>query len=196
MAALHVEEGGVRGLHLQCLDTLSNTRTTGAPSPDSGLARTPRHASRVLYDTHDVTSLLQGSGRQSTAGVEHVLGVQVTPGWYAQHTVQAGVPSLLLRLSITYADGSTTSIVSGLDWKAAPGPVVKSDIYKGETFDGRLVQLGWSEPAFDDSKWGPAASVAPPSDTVQVSSNRHDRPCARPTVHGPSTLGVTGRNRH
>ena len=31
---------------------------------------------------------------------------------------------------------------------------------------------------------------------LQVSSNRHDRPCARLTVHGPSTLGVTGRNRH
>jgi len=128
-------------------------------------------ATRVLYDTLDVTELLQDTGLRSDAGVAHALGVQVVPGWYGQSTVRAGVPSLYLRLSIDFADGSTESIVSGLDWKAAPGPVTQNDIYKGETFDARLLQSGWSEPGFDASAWVAAASVAPPSETVQLTSH-------------------------
>ena len=129
------------------------------------------HACRVLYDTLDITALLRGSGVRSAAGVAHALGIQVVPGWYGQATIRAGPPSLYLTLSITFTDGSAESIVSGVDWKAAPGPVTRSDIYAGETFDARLAQNGWSEPGFDDSAWSAAALVAPPSKTVQLSSH-------------------------
>jgi alpha-L-rhamnosidase len=85
-------------------------------------------ATRVLYDTIDVTNLLQPGQQQ------HAIAAMVLRGWYTEKSVHAGVPSLYLRLAITHTDGTFTSVVTSTGWKAAPGPVTDpSDIYSGET---------------------------------------------------------------
>ena len=123
---------------------------------------------RVYYDTHDVTAALNDGGD------EHVVGVSLGPGWYAQAGIDAGPPSLLFRLSVDLGDGSHVDVVSDADegtWRVAPGPVTAVDIYMGETYDAAIELPGWSTPGFDVSGWAVAAAAPAPSDHVAVSSH-------------------------
>ena len=60
---------------------------------------------------------------------------------------------MLLQLEVRHEDGSVLTIVTDSSWKAETGPILKSDIYNGETYDARLELPGWSSSGFDDSGW-------------------------------------------
>jgi len=110
----------------------------------------------LKYQTYDVTADL-------TAG-KNAIAALVAPGWYSsplQWFQQPNIygnapPSLMAQLRIQYADGSVEWVVTDQDWKADSSPILKSEIYDGETQDARLIQPGWNTASFDASHWKPA----------------------------------------
>ena len=107
---------------------------------------------RLQYQTYDVgDQLLEG---------ENVIGVTLGDGWYRgylgfsdQRNVYGEKLALLLQLQIVYQDGQVQVAGSGESWKATTGPLLKSDIYNGESYDARLEKEGWRQAGYDDSDW-------------------------------------------
>lgn len=112
---------------------------------------TPYHK-RIETLTYDVTGQLkQGS---------NALGAILGEGWYAgammrkRFVYPQAKPALLLQLDITYADGTTQTVVTGRDWKATNnGPIRSSSIYDGELYDARLDMPGWDAAGYNDASW-------------------------------------------
>ena len=118
---------------------------------------------RVLYVTHDVTSLLR-------PGTTNTLGAVLGTGWYDVHDVAVwgfdhaswrGRPRLQLLLVVDYQDGHTQTLASDSSWRATrEGPIRFDGIYSGEIYDARREMPGWDEPGFADEAWT-AADVLP-----------------------------------
>ena len=108
---------------------------------------------RDTYQSYDVTRLLRRG--------ENALGVVLGAGWYAGRMGYSstryayGPPPvrLLLELHLSYADGREEVIASDTAWRAAPGPILFSEIYDGESYDARLEQPGWDRPGFRAQRW-------------------------------------------
>ena len=110
------------------------------------------YASRVRYQTYDVTSYLRDG--------ENVLGETLADGWFCGH---AGLfnayryygqrPALLVQLEIEYANGRVERIVTDESWTTHPSPLLLADLLKGETYDANLESPGWNRAGFDDSAW-------------------------------------------
>ncbi len=107
---------------------------------------------RLQYQVYDVTNLLN-NGRNA-------IGVILGDGWYRGFLAWGGKKgyygnklALILQLEIIYEDGSKEMIITDKSWKAATGPILKSDIYNGEVYDARLEMDGWNEPGFNDRNW-------------------------------------------
>jgi alpha-L-rhamnosidase len=147
---------------------------------------------RALYQTYDVTSLVQNG--------ENVLGVTLGDGWYASglgwilKRFCFGPPPtrLLAQLQITYADNSATTIVSDDSWRAAQSPILRSEIYFGETYDARQEQPGWDKPGFDAAKWS-AAQVQQTSATIELNA-QHSPPIRIEQEIKPVTVTDRGNN--
>jgi len=131
---------------------------------------------RVPYQVYDVTDLL----KQGDNAVGAILG----DGWYASAlgwTLQRfnfGPPPtrFLMQMRVQYADGAEETIVSDESWRVDQGPILRSEIYAGETYDARREQPGWDRPGFNDSTWkaadvletAPLALSAQRSPTIQI----------------------------
>ena len=110
------------------------------------------YSKEALYETFDVTSMLQRG--------DNAIGVMLGNGFYNiphdryfKVLTSFGAPKLLLRLEISYKDGSHEEICSDTSWKVSPSPITFSSIYGGEDFDAALAQTNWAKPHFDDSNW-------------------------------------------
>ena len=121
---------------------------------------------RVLYQTYDVDSLLVKG--------KNAIGAALADGWYGSGLTWIGMhffrpPNrFLAQLQIDYADGRHETVITDGSWKGAVSPVIRSEIYSGETYDARLEQNGWEKPGFDDARWTPATVAEAPM--VGVSS--------------------------
>src|SRR5262249_25803570 len=73
-------------------------------------------------------------------------------------------------------------------WRVSPGPITFCSMYGGEDFDSRLVQKGWDEPNFDESKWQAAQAVNSPGGELKGLS------CAAPPIHRFETLKPVATN--
>lgn len=106
---------------------------------------------RVQYQTYDVTDRL-------TKG-PNVFGAILASGWYCGKLAMVGkrkygyCPYLLAQMKVEYEDGTEEWIKTDETWKASTGPMLYSEIYRGETYDARLELRGWLEPDYDDSNW-------------------------------------------
>ncbi len=137
------------------------------------------YTKRVLYQSYDVTSLLSSG--------DNVMGAILGDGWFGSGLAWQGrsffflppPPRFMAQLEVRYTDGSDQTIVSDEAWKASPSPILRSEIYAGETYDARLAQAGWNKPGFDASKWNAAifvnaiaapavAQIAAPARVVQT----------------------------
>lgn len=119
---------------------------------------------RTLYVTYDVTPYLRPG--KNAVGV--LLGNgwynhQSTAVWYFHEAPWRNRPAFCLDLRLTRADGTTTTVTSGLNWKTALSPLVFNSIYTAEHYDARLEQPGWNTADFDDAKWKPVMPRAAPS---------------------------------
>ncbi|MCD8174143.1 MAG: glycoside hydrolase family 78 protein [Alistipes sp.] len=146
---------------------------------------------RALYTAFDVTGLL------SPGGVNCV-GVMASNGWYTQDTVwhpsfRYGPPMLLCQVNLWYPDGSTALLGSDQRWRWAPGPVLRSNVYQGVTYDARREIDGWCMPGFDDSEW--QAPVAPSGPVPQALQPQEIPPIREQEAVRPVNVWPTGDGR-
>lgn len=94
------------------------------------------YGSILYYQTYDVTGHLRRGRNQ--------LALYVGDGWYlCPHgtPVMEGyheAPAVLFQLEISFADGTRAIIASDGEVGCATGPVLSSDIFRGEKYDARL----------------------------------------------------------
>ncbi len=107
---------------------------------------------RLQYQTYDITDLLNSG--------ENAIGVMVGDGWYRGYlgwgdtrNLYGKTLGLLAQIEVIYEDGSTDTFATDENWLSSTGPISKSDIYNGETYDARLEIDGWTETDYDDSDW-------------------------------------------
>ena len=107
---------------------------------------------RLQYQTYDVTDQLQTG--------DNALGAVLGSGWYrsylgfqGQKNLYGDDVALLCQLDIRYEDGSTESIRSDSSWKSSTGPILDSEIYRGEHYDARAEMPGWHQADYDDTTW-------------------------------------------
>ena len=133
---------------------------------------------RVLFQTHDVTSMLQRG--------ENVLGAIVAGGWCtAGLGGRAGAcglepPRVMLQLEVTLTSGKRQVVVSDESWRARAGPILSAHLHEGEEYDARRELRGWDRPGFDDGDWQAAQQydkeqerdlVADPGPAMAVSAD-------------------------
>jgi hypothetical protein len=119
-----------------------------------------------LYDTYDVTAML----RQGPAAVGLLLGngmYNVTGGRYTKLRGSFGPLKAIAQIRLEYHDGSIETIGTDDSWKVHAGPITFSCVYGGEDWDARLVQGGWDQIGFDDSKWSAAVVVDGPGGALR-----------------------------
>lgn len=133
---------------------------------------------RILYLTHDVTSMLKpgantlammlGNGHHSPVVAfggrpDRVVVPGQDGAGYHKRFGRFGPPALLMELEVCYEDGSFGFFGTSGAWKTSPGPITFNDLWRGETQDRRLEPDGWSSPGFDSSAWKNAVEIkAPP----------------------------------
>ena len=107
---------------------------------------------RIQYQTYDITKSLRAS--------DNAVGILLGDGWYRGYlgwgnnrNVYGDKLAVIAQIRIKYNDGTIVYISTDESWKSSTGPILKSDIYNGETYDARLEQAGWSLPGFDDKGW-------------------------------------------
>ncbi|MBQ7354619.1 MAG: alpha-L-rhamnosidase N-terminal domain-containing protein, partial [Clostridia bacterium] len=92
-------------------------------------------ADRKFYNSTDITWMLKEG--------ENVLSAVTTNSWWSDQAAgrYGKNPAFLAKLILTYADGSTETVVTDTSWKTAKeSAVVFADIYTGETYDARVDQ--------------------------------------------------------
>ncbi len=117
-----------------------------------------RFDKRTLYQTYDVTSLLQQGENAVAAHVgagwcKGVIGFEHKRNHYTKKAL------FICQILVDYEDGTQDLIVTDGSWKWSKGPVVFSEFYDGEIYDARKEQKGFDTPGFDDSKWNPVLVV-------------------------------------
>jgi alpha-L-rhamnosidase len=92
---------------------------------------------RVVYQTHDVTALVQSG--------QNVIGALLAPGWYSTplewfqqpNNYGATPPALRAMLRIEHTDGTVEWMKTNTDWHANRSQIISSELYDGETQDAR-----------------------------------------------------------
>ncbi|MFA5863940.1 MAG: family 78 glycoside hydrolase catalytic domain [Phycisphaerae bacterium] len=121
---------------------------------------------RCLYVTYDVTSQLQPG--------YNVLGVMLGDGWFNQDCVWCdgkglpyGPPRLLAQLTIDQSNGTCLVVSTDENWFCAIGPITRSNVYAGESYDARLEIPGWNIPGFDAVGWKSVEILSPPGGRLE-----------------------------
>lgn len=113
----------------------------------------------VPYLTYDVTSMLETG--------ENAIGVELGNGRYfpmrKEGLIGWGLPRLIARLDIEYADGTTGCINSDTTWKVTDrGPVRANNEYDGEIYDASMELGQWTAAGYDDRDWTYARLMSAP----------------------------------
>jgi hypothetical protein len=121
---------------------------------------------KSYYNTYDVTEMMVRG--------ENVIGAIVGNGFYninreryRKLVIAYGAPKMILRLEISYSDGTKDIIITDDSWKTTSSPITFSSIYGGEDYDARLEQDGWNKSGFNDNKWKKVLVVKEPSGILQ-----------------------------
>lgn len=120
---------------------------------------------QILYTTYDITSMLNDG--------ENTIGVMLGNGYYnplpiriflpLREYLYIGRPCLKAKLRITYTDNSVETINTDTDWKTAPGPILRNNVYLGEQYDATREIKNWNTPSYNDQSWKNASLSAIPS---------------------------------
>jgi len=131
---------------------------------------------RTLYDTFDVTDLIE---RQGAAA--NVLGCVISRGWYGEGggmgtaSDKVYVKSLILKLSLHYQGGTRSTVVTAADgsWSTATGPYLLARIFPGVVYDARRETPGWTSADFTPTSnvpWHPPVEDTTVLPTMQLRS--------------------------
>lgn len=93
---------------------------------------------RIQVQTYDVTELLHEG--------ENIWQTTVGDGWWRWNSNFGYRLALWGQLELTYADGSVDTIGTDESFEVGTGPVVKTDLQQGETYDARIVPGYWTQP--------------------------------------------------
>ncbi|MBX3433427.1 MAG: family 78 glycoside hydrolase catalytic domain [Pirellulales bacterium] len=112
-----------------------------------------------LYETHDVTNLLQPGA--------NAIGMALGDGMYhserrnrfSKFQGSFGPLRAFGQIELEYEDGLREVVATATDWCVARGPVTYNDVYGGEDYDARLEEPGWNAPGFDDAHWTEAVEL-------------------------------------
>ncbi len=120
----------------------------------------------VLYDTRDLTPLLQPGA--NAIGLMLGKGMyRVDGGRYTKFKGSFGTLMAIAQLHLEYQDGTSEVIATDDEWRASAGPITFSCIYGGEDYDARKEPHGWNAAGFDDSTWRRAAITRGPGGTLR-----------------------------
>ena len=112
----------------------------------------------VFYLTYDVTDMIKQG--------DNAIGAEVASGWYngviavRGGSTYSGLDNgLMMKLDITYSDGTSDTIVTDGSWTALKdGCVSYADIYNGEVYNANKDSISvWSKSGYNDAEWYPAA---------------------------------------
>jgi alpha-L-rhamnosidase len=123
-----------------------------------------------FYNTYDITEMINRG--------ENTIGAIVGNGFYninreryRKLVIAFGAPKLILKLEVSYVDGSKEVITTNETWQTSPSPITFTSIYGGEDYDARLEQFGWNKAGFDDSGWKKALIVREPEGILRPESD-------------------------
>lgn len=124
---------------------------------------------RFMYNTFDVTALL-AKGKNTVAAT---LGNGWWQGrrfesfsWYKPYGYSL---SLLGKLVVEFEDGTIQTVVTDGSWLYSnDGPVVRNDLYDGETYDARKEIPDWAKGSLDESKWKSVKVFDAPDESVKI----------------------------
>src|SRR5262249_35689062 len=150
-ARLYASSAGINQFQL-------NDQTVGDTLLAPGWSVYPR---RLRYETHDVTSLV-------TPG-DNVVGAVVADGWWRgdltwemHRNVYGDRLGLLAQLEVTYSDGTVEAIATDESWQSSHGPILRADLYNGESFDARVEADAWKVVETFEPEVGPLVARAGP----------------------------------
>ena len=92
---------------------------------------------RIQMQEYDITALLKGGGNE--------LLVTVGDGWWRWNNNFGYTLALWGELRLIFTDGSEEILSTDEDWDVGLGPVVRTDLQKGEIYDARIVPSGWKK---------------------------------------------------
>jgi alpha-L-rhamnosidase len=131
--------------------------TLNVDTGDGGARLESRRISAVGSGTVTVSPAL---------GTAHEAGTTVVGSGPSTQAGTMITPRLLARLEITYADGTTSTVVTDPSFQTKDGPTTTDNWYAGTDYDAREVQDGWDEPDADLSEangWEDASITSAPS---------------------------------
>lgn len=108
----------------------------------------------ALYSTFDITDRLMKG--------DNCLGVMLGNGWFSQGAAWQGAPFsygnplFRLQLVVNYSDGSRRVLGSDESWNWKEGPVIRTNIYLGESYDARQEIKDWSRAETPCPDWNNA----------------------------------------
>ncbi len=125
---------------------------------------------RLQYQVYDVTNLLSKGN--------NAIAVSLGSGWYRgvigfsnNRNFYGKDIALLFQLEISYADGTSETIVSDGSWKSSTGSIRYSEIYNGETIDAREEKSGWTLAGYQDAGWNAVKVSTHPLNTLVATYN-------------------------
>lgn len=158
---------------------------------DEVLATAPTDYNKsVLYNSYDVTSLLQKG--KNAVGIAQGTGryYNMRQTYKPWKVPTFGYPKSRMLLIMEYTDGTTETVLTKDSWKLnADGPVRSNNEYNGEEYDARKELKGWAEVGFDDSKWENAERVRFPEGQVRAQMMPGMRVVDKLAVKKLTTLG-------
>ena len=115
----------------------------------------------VAYQAYDVTQYVRAG--------KNAIGAYLAPGWYTTPLMWSRQgfnygdtpPALKAQLRIEHGDGSVDWVATDESWKADVSPILKAEIYDGESYDARREQPGWDTASFSDGSWKTVQAIAP-----------------------------------
>ena len=94
---------------------------------------------RIQVQEYDVTALLREGDNE--------LRVTVGDGWWRWNNNFGYTLALLGEIRLLYSDGSEETVFTDESWEVGLGPIVCTDLQKGEVYDARIAPHGWQKAA-------------------------------------------------
>ncbi|MFX0093309.1 MAG: family 78 glycoside hydrolase catalytic domain, partial [Candidatus Hodarchaeota archaeon] len=113
----------------------------------------------LQYQVYDVTDMIKEGN--------NVLGVILSDGWWrgsigfsSKRNKYGERLAFLAQLEIKCNDSPKITIISDESWKCTSnGPILQSDLKRGDIYDSRKEFKDWNKVGFDDSEWHTAKVV-------------------------------------